>query len=133
MKKTIKATNIELSTAIDSYTDKLVSTVEKFLDGYDDNAIVNIEVGRTTQHHKSGDIFRAEVTVHSILGVMRSVSEKSDLYAAIDEVKDELSNILRSKKTKKKDIVRRSGLAMKNMVRDIYGKGKGTWRSWTKR
>ncbi|MFA6095854.1 MAG: ribosome-associated translation inhibitor RaiA [Candidatus Paceibacterota bacterium] len=128
MKKTIKATNIELTDAIGTYIDKILAAIEKHVDQDDTSVLADIEVGKTTHHHKSGDIFRAEVNLHTRIGTFRAVSETGDLYAAIDDVKDEISAALKSKKERKTDFVRRGGLAFKNMIRGIYEKGRGRWK-----
>ena len=130
MKKTIKATDIKLTEAISSYIEKIVSTIDKHIDHSDDSALVDIEVGRTTYHHKSGAVFKAEVTLYTKWGTFRSVAEKDDLYAAIDDVKDEISEMLGSRKKRRLDFIRRSGLKVKNLVRGFYTKGKYEWKRW---
>ncbi len=128
IKKTLKATNIELTDAIGSYVDKILMTIEKHVDADDTSAIADIEVGKTTHHHKSGDIFRAEVNLRTRIGTFRAVAETPDLYAAIDEVKDEIANVLASKKRRRTDFIRKSGLALKNVIRGAYDVGRGSWK-----
>jgi ribosomal subunit interface protein len=119
IKKTIKGTAIELTPAIEAAIDKAIKALDKYVDPSDTSALVDVEVGKTTNHHKSGDIFRAEINFHSRIGDLRAEAEKEDLYAAITEVKDELVEALRSKKAKKIDFVRRSGVKLKNMLRGL--------------
>jgi len=116
MKINIKATGISLTPSISEYVEKKVSMLGKFFSGKDE-VLVNVEVGRTTKHHKSGDIFRAEI--HIIIGGQEyySVSETEDLYAAIDEVKDEISNKLSSKRKKTIDLFRRGGAKIKSLLK----------------
>lgn len=128
IKKTLKATNIELTDAIGSYVDKILTAIEKHVDIDDTSVLADIEVGKTSHHHKSGDIFRAEVNLHTRLGTFRAVSETGDLYAAIDDVKDEISQMLASKKRRRNDFLRKSNLALKNMIKGIYDKGRGSWK-----
>ena len=125
IKKTLKGTNIELTPAIDSVVDKVITALDKYVDGNDTSALADIEVGRTTYHHKSGEIFRAEINFHSRLGDFRVEAEKEDLYTALYAVKDELVETLRSKRSKRIDFVRRSGLAVKNMLKGLpWRKGR---------
>ena len=125
IKKTLKGTGIGLTPAIESVVDKVVAALDKYIDSSDTSALADIEVGRTTYHHKSGEIFRAEINFHSRLGSFRVESEKEDLYAALYAAKDELVESLRSKKSKKIDFVRRSGLALKNMLKGLpWRKGR---------
>ena len=123
IRKTIKGTGIGLTPAIEAVVDKVAAALDKYVESDDTSALAEVEVGRTTNHHKSGDIFRAEINFSSRLGSFRAESEKEDLYAALYAVKDELVETLRSKKAKRVDFVRRSGLAMKNMLKGLpWGK-----------
>jgi ribosomal subunit interface protein len=124
IKKILKGTNIQLTEAIEAAGDKVVQALERYVAPDDTSAIAEIEVARTTNHHRSGDIFRAEVNFHSRLGSMRAEAEKEDLYAALSAVKDEIVEVLRSKKGKRIDFVRRSGLAVKNMLKGLPWKKK---------
>ena len=119
IKKILKGTGLELTPAIEAAADKIVEALDKLTDPSDTSAIVEIEVARTTNHHRSGDIFRAEVNFHSRHGNLRVEAEKSDLYVALTTVKDEIVETLRSKKSKKIDFIRKSGLRLKNMLRGL--------------
>lgn len=121
MRKTIKATNFTLTEAISNYLDKRLSVLNKYVGSKGDSAIVDIEIGRTTNHHKSGDVFRAEANLHMAGIDVRAEVESVDLYSAIDEMKDELVEGLRTKKHRRISIVRRSGLRLKNFLKGIVG------------
>jgi len=115
MRKTIKATQFELTPAISEYIEKkLVSPIEKIL-GQDDSVIVDIEVGRTTAHHKNGNVFRAEVNVNGKKINLRAEECHVDLYGAIDLVRDEISLMIEKTTKKRKDIVRRSAARIKSL------------------
>lgn len=124
IKKIVKATGIELTPAIDDAADRVVQALDKYVDPSDTSALAEIEVGKTTNRHKSGEIFRAEVNFHSRVGSLRAEAEKEDLYAALSVAKDEIVEALRSKKAKRTDFVRRSGVRLKNMLKGLpWGKG----------
>lgn len=125
VKKIVKGTNLELTPAIDVAASKIVEALDKYVDPTDTSALAEIEVSRTTNHHRSGEIFRAEINFHSRIGSIRAESEKEDLYAALTEIKDEVVEALRSKKAKKIDFVRRSGLKLKNMLKGLPWKRSG--------
>jgi ribosomal subunit interface protein len=125
IKKIVKSSNLELTPAIDAAAEKVAVALDKYVAADDTSAIAEIEVSRTTNHHRSGEIFRAEVNFHSRVGSLRAEAEKEDLYAALAMVKDEIVEALRSKKGKRIDFVRRSGLAVKNMLRGLpWKRGK---------
>lgn len=115
MKINIKATNIELTPAISAYVEKKVSVLEKFLGGGE--TVAQVEVGKSTQHHRSGDIFKAEVHITGA-GVDRyAVSEQSDLYAAIDLVKDDLARTLTQEKGRRFARARHGARMVKDMIK----------------
>lgn len=119
----IKATDIILTPEISEYLDKRLSALEKFVDAEDDANICFVELARTTSHHKTGDVFKAELTLHLGGQSFRAVSELSDLHSAIDEAKVELLRELRANKTKRISLIRRGGRQLKNLI-----KGITSWR-----
>ncbi len=115
MNISIKSTNIELTPAIKDYTEKRISGVTKFT-GEEASAV--IEIGKTTAHHKHGDVFKAEINVTTTLGKQfRAVSEKADLYEAIDDVRNEIVRELSSAKGKKEALWRRGARKIKGMMK----------------
>jgi putative sigma-54 modulation protein len=117
MKINIKATGISLTPSISEYIEKKINMLEKFFHG--EEVLVNVEVGRTTKHHKSGDIFRAEIQVVINGQTYYAARETEDLYAAIDEVKDEIVYKLSSKKKKTLHLFRRGGAKIKELIKGI--------------
>lgn len=129
MKINTKATGIELTPAIASYVDKKISSLDKFIDkNVDVTALV--EVGKSTQHHKSGDVFRAEVHLVGPGLDIYAVTETGDLYASIDAVKDEITRNLLQLKGKRQTLARRSAEVMKSALKGLSdGTAKGI--SWS--
>lgn len=116
MKINIKATNIELTPAISEYVNKKISVLEKYIERGRE-VVAEVEVGRSTKHHKTGDIFRAEAHISGGGLDLYVASEQSDLYAAIDVVKDELSEALTHQKGKREALTRRGARLVKNMIK----------------
>lgn len=115
----IKATNFGITPAIEDYIGKRVASLEKFARDKDGSAICNVEVGKTTKHHRGGDVFRAEINMHVAGKNFYAVSEKDDLYAAIDEVRDEIAYTLTSYKDRTITIMRKGALRVKNMLKGM--------------
>lgn len=126
IKTNIKATGITLSPEISDYLDKRLTALEKFVDPEDDANICYVELARTTSHHKAGDIFKAELTLHLGGESLRAVAELADLHSAIDQAKEELLRELRRSKTKQISIVRRGGRQIKDLIKGItrWGRNK---------
>jgi len=99
MKITIKTTNIDLTQDIKNYVNEKIGGVSKFVEGVIE---VFVEVGRTTYHHQSGRIFRAEVNMRLPDKVLRVEAERKDLKLAIDEVKDKLQRQIKKYKRGRK-------------------------------
>lgn len=118
MKINIKATGISLTLSISEYIDKKLGMLEKFFCNEED--LVNIEVGKTSKHHKSGDIFRAEIHVISDGQTYYAEAETEDLYASIDEVKDEIVHELTSRRKKTLRLFRRGSAKIKNLIKGYF-------------
>ncbi len=114
----IKATNMELTGAISDYVNKRLVTVEKFIKK-EDKVIAYVEVGKTTNHHKQGDVFRAEFNIE--IGGVRyyTFSEKDDLYSAIDEAKEEVIRQIKNNKDRKQTLFKRGAASVKKMMKGI--------------
>jgi putative sigma-54 modulation protein len=121
MQISIKATGIELTPAISEYVDKKVSMLEKYLEPNPD-IIARVEVGKDTNHHKHGEIFRAEVHIVGAGKDVYAVEHAVDLYAAIDKVKDRAAHELTSGKGRRFALARRGGRKVKDMMRGIFRK-----------
>lgn len=114
MKTITKGNHMDITPAIQEYLDKRLSGVEKFLD---ENAIVEAELGKISNHHRSGDIFKAEFNVTVKGDFVRAVAEKEDLYSAIDVAREELFDILSSRKDKRQTLWKRGSQKIKDMLR----------------
>lgn len=124
MKTNIKATNLELSPAIRAYLEEKLATLERILpSGDEDSVLIDAEVGKDTNHHLHGEIFRAEVNLRFSGRFLRAEAFNEDLYAAIDEMRDDITRQVNSNIEKKNTLLRRGGRLLKNMVR-----GLNPWR-----
>lgn len=116
----IKTTNISSGSAAEAYLIKKLDSLEKFVNFDADNVVAQAEIGRTSNHHKSGEIFRAEINVRIGKATFRVTAEKDDLHAAIDEMKDELAREIKAHKDKEMTNLRKGGAKIKNIVRNPH-------------
>lgn len=123
MKINIKATNIDLTQALSDYANQKIGQVEKFIKVDDDSVLCNVEIGTSTKHHQSGKIFRAEINLRVSGNEFRAVSEKEDLYVAINDAKEEMIETIKSRKTKKRTKLRRGSESIKNILKG-FGKSR---------
>ncbi|MFA6269952.1 MAG: ribosome-associated translation inhibitor RaiA [Candidatus Paceibacterota bacterium] len=118
MKINTKATAITLTPSISEYIGKKINMLDKFFKEQDE-VLVNIEVGKISKHHKSGEIFRAEIQVVSGGQTYYAESETEDLYASIDEVKDLIVYELTSSRKKALRLFRRGGAKIKELLKGL--------------
>lgn len=118
---TPKATNITLGPDILDYLEKKLESLSKLLDPNDQSVEASVELGKTTRHHQTGPIYRAEVNLHIAGKQLRAEAEAGDLYSAIDVVKDELAERIRDEKEKKVHFLRHGGLIVKNIMKGLVG------------
>ena len=117
MKINIKATGIELTPAISNYVHKKLAMIEKHIEGKNKDVVAQVKVAKVTEHHKLGDIFRAEV--HIVGGGLDIYTEEEteDIFSSIDKVKDEIILQFSHLKGKKITLARRSQQLIKNALK----------------
>ena len=101
MKIIIKATNLKLTVALKQYIEKKIRPLQRFLKKTEkDIAEADVEVGKPSQHHKSGAIYYAEINLNVLGKLYRAKTKTADIYAAIDEIKDEVQREIKRFKEK---------------------------------
>ena len=119
-RRNIKTTNIEFTQEISDYLDKRLQSAQKLIDPNDTSVLFDIEIGKTTKHHQSGNIFRAEINLHIAGKQMRVSSEEATIINAINKVEKEIVRELRRFKGKRLRFIRKGGAKLKNLMRAIY-------------
>jgi ribosomal subunit interface protein len=99
---------MEITPAIRGYIEKKLSAFNKFMGKGKEDIIVRVEVGKISNRHKKGDVFKAEVSFKFEKKSLYAVSEQADLYAAVDDVKDEILSEIKKIKGKKESAVKRT-------------------------
>lgn len=111
---------LSLTPAISDYIEKRITSIEKFANE-DSTTFCHVDIAKTSSHHKHGDIFKAEIRITTKGQEFYASSEKDDLYAAIDETRDEIARKLKSSKEKRISFVRRGGAKVKNIIKGFWG------------
>lgn len=130
MKITIKATNIKLNEALETFINDKIGELKKFTDVLKEKKCceeifkrvksrteVWVEIGRTTSHHSKGKVFRAEAQIRLPKKTIRAVSIQDDLRTAIVEVKDELQRAIKQYKGKHRAVTERKAKRFKELFR----------------
>ena len=116
----LKATDITIAPQIREYLDKKLQSMGKLIELDDAAVILDVELGRTTRHHQTGDIFFAEINIFRGKEVFRAVADRPDIMSAIDAMRDAIARELSSSKDKQVSLIRRSGLLAKTILRGSY-------------
>ncbi len=125
MKINIKGVNLELTPAINTYIEDRINGLEKFISGDDlkqwdekNQAAVeaDVEIARTTNHHRQGDVYRAEVNIKVPGRIIRAEAEEWDMRVAIDRVKDQLQIELKKYKNKQETEYRDGSRFLKGLM-----------------
>ena len=122
MKINLKATNMELTPAIHDYVLKKVTNLEKVLSKIEEQGgevNVNFEVGKATNHHKSGEVFHADCLINIKGEKFYTSADEEDLYAAIDAVKESLFRDISKSKDRKQTLFKRGATSVKKMMKGL--------------
>ncbi len=102
MRITIKGVRVDLSPALKEFVRKKVSALGRFLKRFDrnDSVTAEVEIERTTEHHRHGEIYHASVDIDLPGKKIRAEEESSDLLAAIEIAKDKAKKDIQKHKEK---------------------------------
>jgi len=111
MNISLKGTHVDLTPAIREYIDEKIGGLEKFMPGLE----TRVELARD-QHHNTGEVFRAEVTMLAGSKNIRAEASSPDMYASIDLVIPKLKEQILKFKDKKNSLDREEIRATKGIV-----------------
>lgn len=111
----IKATRLTLTEELRGYAMKKMAVLEKFVKGKE--GVAALELAKSTNHHKKGDVFYAEINLNVNGKFFRATAEGETIEAAIDELKDEITRELRKEKTRRTETARRVESRTKRALR----------------
>ena len=112
----IKTTNFSLLPDIEVYLKDKLNALDKFLPR-DESIFADVELAKTTNHHRKGNVFKAEVNISVPGRLIRSQAEEGDLRVAIDKVKNELQLELKKYKEKNSTLSKKGALLAKRIIR----------------
>lgn len=122
MQINLQGKNLELTEAIKDYILKRVTNLEKLLSGIEakqGKVMVNFEVAKTTNHHKSGDVFHADCLIKIDGKEFYASADREDLYATVDEVKDALYQEINKNKDRRQTLLKRGATSIKKMMKGL--------------
>ena len=122
---------MELTGAISDYVQKKVTNLEKLLTGIErgkGDVSIYFEVGKSTNHHKSGSVFHADCLININGREFYASSDASDMYLAIDEVRETLFNDIQKNKDRRQTLFKRGAMSVKKMLKGLSKRNPFTSR-----
>ncbi len=122
MQINLQAKNIELTPAIRDYVIKRVTNLEKLLKKMEEwggEVVVRFDVAKTTNHHKMGEVFRADCSINIKGENFYAGVDMEDLYSAIDQVKEDLFREISKNKDRKQTLFKRGAASIKKMMKGL--------------
>src|SRR3989344_3531612 len=118
----LQGSGIELTDAIVDYVVKRVTNLGKLLKKVHQaggDVIVFFDVGKTTEHHRQGQIFKAECSITIDGKQYYATYNDENLYAAIDGVKDIIFRDIKKDRDKQQTIYKRGAAKLKELARSV--------------
>jgi len=100
----IKTKNLELTDSLRLYIDKRIEGLKKYVRELPE---IFLEIEKETLHHKKGQIFKTEATVHFPKKSLVAEAKGDDLGKTVTQVRDELKRQIREHKLKSIELPRR--------------------------
>ncbi len=117
MKYTTKATDMALSASVEEYVGKKMAALDKIAAHFDGMVKAEVEVGRTTRHHRTGDVFRVEIMIHVKKKDLRAEATGKTVLEAMDKAQEDMRTELERFKEKSVDSVKTGGRGIKKMIK----------------
>lgn len=90
----------------------------KLVSDVDNEIRADVEIGKTTRHHLTGEFYRAEVNIHIGKKILHAEELGRNLNSAIDLMQEEIAKELRRHIDRQTSLVRKGGRDLKERVRD---------------
>jgi putative sigma-54 modulation protein len=119
MKINIQGVGVELTEAIKDYINKKIGALEKFIRTEGGEIFMDVEIGKTSNKHKQGELFKTEINLSFDGKKFYTISDKEDLYASIDDAKEEMEYQLVQSKDREDTLFRRGARSIKKMMKGL--------------
>lgn len=123
MRIQIKTKNFSLTAFLKKFVEEKINSLEKIIKPFQaagkgkPEVSAQVEIEKTTLHHKKGDVFRAEANLTLFGEVLRAEAESDDLKTSVNQMRTELQREIGKTKEKIKDITERKERVAKKEMR----------------
>jgi putative sigma-54 modulation protein len=114
MKFIIKSKDLKISQELNSYIEKRIGKLEKFLEDINSELIeAVVEFEKIIGRQKKGEIFQGHINLQFPGKFFRSEVRGDNFFSMIDDAKEELDDEIRKYKTKKETMYKRGARSIK--------------------
>jgi putative sigma-54 modulation protein len=116
MKFIIKSKDIKISEELNSYIEKRIGKLEKFLEDINSELIeATVEFEKIIGRQKKGEIFEGHINLQFPSKFFRTEVQGDNFFSMIDDAKEELEDEIRKYKTKKETMYKRGARSIKKL------------------
>ena len=121
MKYNIKSKSFDLTPAISQYIEGRMAAIRKLIQQSDEGAIADVEIEKITKHHRTGELYRAEINL-TLAGqdLFRAEATEFNIYNALNAVKEEIIRQIKSKNKKQRSLSKKGGRQLKEIMRGFW-------------
>jgi ribosomal subunit interface protein len=114
MKINTSSKNFEITEIINS---KLETVLNKFVKFTKDDSVFDVNVEKTTNHHKKGDVLRVHILFNNAGKKFNVEAHGENIFDVIDEAAERLEREVKAGKEKKMNSLRDFGRKFKNLLK----------------
>lgn len=112
-----KATNYDIADSMRKTVEQKMEGIKKMLGKGEAVTLCEVELGRITDHHKNGAVYRAEANVDTGEKLYRATAHAETMEEAVGKMGSELTREVKKDTDRARSYFRAGGLALKSMLR----------------
>lgn len=116
-----KGINYDLPAPVTERASKKIQSLKKYLKKDADNARAYVELGKISEAHQTGPIWKAEINFSVPGTFFRAEAVEETMDNAIDRATNELGKELRRAKKRNESLVRKGGAFFKSLTQRAQG------------
>lgn len=113
--------HLDKDSRVEDYIIKRFSTLSKFVSN---ESLCQVTVSKISSFHNNVPVFKVEANIKGKPKDVFSVSEKKDIFEAVDDLREELEKILSSNKEKRWTVFRKGAQRIKNILKGFRNKNE---------
>lgn len=112
----IKYNNLESSSMLEQFVTKHLAKLDRIVDDNDEAARADIELSREQTRPRKGEVYSAEINLHTSHGEFHALEKSDDIRKAIDLLRDRIVREVKSSTRKFRDLRRRGARSIKQAL-----------------